>query len=139
MNVHGFGHRVSLFRLVFLLFFLFVVVPALMGAAPHPQASPPPDPGNFALYGVPWALVGLILVGLAKKYFTLSDEGGVLMAAVWAVIGYLVIQNLPDLEAVAPWLPKYIPQALWAVLIFGSQLGLQPGATARKVVALFRP
>jgi len=52
------------------------------------------------------------------------------------VIGYLVIQNLPDLEAVAPWMPKYVPQLLWAVLIFGAQLGLTPGATARKVVAL---
>ncbi len=130
-----FSSRRSLVRLLSLFVFLFLIVPALMGAAP-PRQDAMPNPGNFSLYGVPWVLVGLTIVLLLKKYLFLSDEGGVAVAAAFTVAGYLVIQNLPDLESVAPWMPKYVPQVLWAILIFGSQLGLQPGATARKVVAL---
>jgi hypothetical protein len=127
--------RMPLVRMLVFLALLLFVVPMLMGAAP-PRQDAMPDPNSFALYGVPWALVGLTVVFLLKRYIFLSDEGSVLVAAISTVIGYLVIQNLPDLEVVAPWMPKYVPMVLWALLLFGAQLGLQPGTTARKVAAL---
>jgi len=115
--------------------FLLLVLPFVVGFGPFQAQTPAPDPGAFVLWGVPWMIVGVVLIGLARKYLSATEEAGVLISAVWAVIGYLLLSNLPDLEAVAPWLPKYAPQALWAIVLFGAQLGLVPGATAKKVVA----
>jgi hypothetical protein len=124
-------------RVLFVIVFCLLVVPALMGAAP-PRQGTIPDPDSFLVYGIPWVLVGVVLIGLLKRYLSLSEEGGVLISAAWATAGYLVLQNLPAIESVAPWLPTYLPQVLAAVLIFGAQLGLIPGTTARKVVAVFK-
>lgn len=122
-------------RVAFLLI-LLILLPVLLAASPPRQGLP--DLSGFAVYGVPWVLVGLALAGLLVRYAGLTDEGRMLFAAGWATIGYLVIQNLPDLEILLPWLPTYLPQVLWAVLIFGSQLGLVPGSTARRVIRAVR-
>lgn len=119
-----------------LLVLLILVLPFLFGFGPVQAQTPTPDPGTFVLWGVPWMIVGVVLIGLARKYLNATEEAGVLISAVWAVAGYLVLANLPDLEAVAPWLPKYAPQVLWAVVLFGAQLGLVPGTMASKVKAL---
>ena len=63
----------------------------------------------------------------------MGDEVSVLASAGGVVLGYLLVQNLPDLEVVLPWLPKYLPQVLWAIVLFGAQLGLVPGTTASRV------
>jgi len=115
---------------------LVLVLPFLFGFGPPRQAAFP-DPNSFIVYGIPWVLVGIVILGLLKKYTSLSDEGSVLVSAVWAVIGYFILQNLPAIESVLPWLPQYLPQVLTAILIFGAQLGLIPGTTARKVTSLF--
>jgi peptidoglycan/LPS O-acetylase OafA/YrhL len=117
------------------LFPILLLVLLLIAAAPPGQL---PDPDQFAVYGVPWALVGLVIGALLVRYAGIGEEVRTLVAAGWAVVGYLVIQNLPDIETGVPWLPKYLPQVLWAVLIFGSQLGLVPGALARKTIRILR-
>lgn len=118
-----------------LLVLLLLVLPFLFGFGPFRQGTIP-DPNNFLVYGIPWVLVGVVIIGLLKRYLFLSDEGSVVVSAVWATLGYLILQNLPAIEAVAPWLPTYLPQVLAAILIFGAQLGLIPGTTANKLKAL---
>ncbi len=119
-------------RSSFVLIGLLVALPLLVGFGPFAQVVP--DPNSFLVYGIPWVLVGVVIIGLLRRYLSLSEEGGVLVSAAWATAGYLILQNLPAIESVAPWLPTYLPQVLAAVLIFGAQLGLVPGVTARKVV-----
>ena len=119
-----------------LLVLLSLSLPFLFGFTP-PAQTPTPDPASFMLWGVPWMVVGIVIIGLARKYGGVGEEASAVISAVWAVIGYLLLSNLPDLEAVAPWLTKYAPQILWAIVLFGAQLGLVPGTTARKVAARF--
>jgi hypothetical protein len=126
-----------MFRLLSALLLAIVLI-SILGAAPNPQANPFPDPNNFIVYGVPWVLVGVVILGLLKRYAGVNDEVSALVSAGWAVVGYLTIQNLPDLETLLPWLPTYLPQVLWALILFGAQLGLVPGTTARRVVSAFR-
>ncbi len=122
----------KLFPRLLLITLLLIVLPFILGASPQPQDTPP-DPADFVVYGVPWVLVGAVIIGLLKRYSGLSDEGSALISAGWAALGYLLIQNLPDLETALPWLPTYAPQVLWAILIFGAQLGLIPGTTAGRI------
>jgi len=122
-----------------LIILLTFTLPFLTAFGPFRFQTPMPDPASFMLWGVPWMIVGIVIIGLARKYGGAGEEASVLISAVWAVIGYLLLSNLPDLEAAAPWLTKYAPQILWAIVLFGAQLGLVPGKTASKVAARFNP
>ena len=119
-----------------LILLLLLVLPLLVGFGPVQQGTIP-DPNNFLVYGIPWVLVGVVILGLLKRYAGFTDEASVVASAAWATVGYILLQNLPAIESVAPWLPTYLPQVLAAILIFGAQLGLIPGSTARKVAGLF--
>lgn len=122
----------KLFPRLLLITLFLVAMPFILGVSPQPQDAPP-DPADFVVYGVPWVLVGVVIIGLLKKFSGLSDEGSALISAGWAAFGYLVIQFLPELETALPQLPIYAPRVLWAILIFGAQLGLIPGTTAGRI------
>jgi hypothetical protein len=117
---------------IFILALLFLALPLAVFAAPLLLQSPVPDPGGFMVYGVSWALVGSAIVGLLLYFGSIGDEGAVLFTAAWSTVGYVLIQNLPDLETLLPWLPVYLPQVLTAILVFAAQLGIIQIARAGK-------
>jgi hypothetical protein len=108
---------------LFVLALLFLALPLVAFAAPLFQ-SPVPDPGGFMVYGVSWALVGSAIVGLLLYFGVLADDGAVLLTAAWSTAGYVLVQNLPDLGTLLPWLPTYLPMLLTAILVFAAQLGV---------------
>jgi len=112
---------------------LLVAFLGVMGFSPIQQADTPTDVDNLVVYGVPWMVIVIVVIGLLRRYAGIGDEVSVLVSAGAVVLGYLLVQNLPDLEGVLPWLPKYLPQVLWAIVLFGAQLGLVPGTTASRV------
>jgi hypothetical protein len=118
---------------------LFLAATATAQAGPAAQTTPVPDPSNFVVYGVPWMLVGAVIVGLLSRYVGLGEDKALIVTAGWTVVGYLLIQNLPALEAVAPWLPVYLPQLLMAIVLFGFQLGIiQVAGRAKRAYSALR-
>lgn len=111
---------------------LGLLLVAVLGFSPVQQADTP-DVNDLVVYGVPWMVIVIVTIGLLRKYAGMGDEVSVLVSAGGTVLGFLLVQNLPDLESVLPWLPKYVPQVLWAIVLFGAQLGLVPGTTASRV------
>lgn len=112
---------------------LLVTILGVSGFTPFGQVDTQPDVDNLVVYGVPWMIVVIVVIGLLRRYAGIGDEVSVLVSAGGTVIGFLVVQNLPDIEVLLPWLPKYLPQVLWAIVLFGAQLGLVPGTTANRV------
>lgn len=119
----------KLFFVVLVLMLLTFLTPALTYATPlllpAPLTQTPlPDPNAFIVYGVSWALVGAVVMGLLMRYAGLTEAKAAIVTAAWTTFGYLLIQNLPALERLAPWIPTYLPQVLTAIILFGAQLGI---------------
>lgn len=89
--------------------------------------------GEVMIYGVSWVAVMAVLLALLRQYAGVSAEWEKVIAAVGAVVGYLVVTNLAQLESLWPAMPVVVPQVLTAVLIFGATLGLIPGEVTARV------
>jgi len=96
------------------------------------------DPGSFMVYGVPWMIVGAVILWLIAKYFQVPSEGKLFFTALWAVLGFVFTGNLQAIEMVWPAMPDVLPQIFTAILIFGAIMGFQPGPTADRVVKAFQ-
>lgn len=90
-----------------------------------------PDLNSLTVYGVPWMLVGAVVVWLLKKRF--ASEVALVFTAIWAALGYFLVTNLQAIESLWPAMPDVLPQLLTVILIIGSVLGFQPGEIAEKV------
>lgn len=117
-------------RIIVLGLLLFMLLN--IAASPNPQDTPP-NTDNLFVYGVPWVMVSVVVIGSLRRWAGINQETSAIVSGVLAVVGYLVVQNLPDVEKLLPWLPTYLPQVLWAIILFGAQLGLVPGETAKRV------
>jgi hypothetical protein len=116
----------------------FLALASVAQAAPAAQ-TPVPDPGSISVYGISWALVGSAIVGLLLYFGVINENTAVLITAGWATAGYVLVQNLPALEEIAPWLPVALPQILMAILIFAAQLGIiQVARAGRRAYAAAR-
>lgn len=96
------------------------------------------DAADFVIYGVSWTTVMAVAIALLRRYTSITPEVEKIIAAVGAVVGFLLITNLAQLELLWPAMPVIIPQVLTAILIFGATLGLVPGETTVKLFAKMR-
>lgn len=92
---------------------------------------------EFVVYGTPWVLVIAVVLGAVRHWVRPGDEVIQLLAAGLAVIGYLLVTNLPALEQLWPLMPVVVPQILQCILLAGAVMGFVPGQTASKVVRAF--
>ena len=96
------------------------------------------DPSSFMIYGIPWMVLGALLLFLVAKYFRVSSEVKLFFTALWAVVGFLLVSNIQAIETLWPAMPTILPQVFTAILIFGAMLGFQPGETATKMTKILR-
>lgn len=89
---------------------------------------------ELIVYGFPWAGIGAALLWLLGRVVPEIKEGAdKVLAAVWAVVGFLVVTNLPGLEQAWPEMPNVLPQVFTCIMILATTLGYVPGNVADKI------
>ncbi len=83
------------------------------------------------LYGIPLALLVNVVMGIIEYYIpNIESKAALTIKGVLAVGCALLTMNLPDIETLLPWMSKYLPQLIGAVMIFASFIGVSDKARA---------
>lgn len=90
---------------------------------------------GLLIYGVPFAMVGAVILFVVKRYIQVSSEQGLVFTAAWTTAGFLLSTYLKPLEQLWPGMPTHLPVIMNAILLFGATMGFKPGATTNKLVA----
>lgn len=88
---------------------------------------------GLLIYGVPFAMVGAVILFVIARYVKVSSEGGLVFTAAWTTAGFLLSTYLKPLEQLWPGMPTHLPVIMNAILLFGAMMGFMPGENMRKL------